>query len=92
MNPLKNLMGKNNPLMNMMGGNNPLTMLGGGNPQQIVMNMLKQKNPQAYQQIEQMMNSGMKPQDAMKQMGVTPDQLEKVKQQAQGIFGNNINF
>lgn len=93
MNPLKSLMGGggNNPLMNMIGGNNPLLgmLSSGGNPQQMLMNMLKQNNPQAYQQIEHMMKSGMNPQQAMQQMGISQDQIAQVKNQAQGFFGNN---
>lgn len=92
MNPLKSLMGSGkNPLMNMIGNNNPLMSMlsGGGNPQQILMNMLKQNNPQAFQQIEQMMNSGMNPEQAMQQMGISQEQIAQVKNQAQGFFGNN---
>lgn len=45
MNPLKDLM---NP--------NPMNLLQGmmnGNPQQMLMNMLQQRNPQGYQQLQQ---------------------------------------
>lgn len=68
-NPLKSFMG---------GGTNPL----GGmmNPQNMLMNMLKQRNPQMFSQINQMMNSGVNPNDFMKQMGVTPQQMEMAKQ------------
>lgn len=80
-NPLKSFMG---------GGTNPL----GGmmNPQNMLMNMLKQRNPQMFSQINQMMNSGVNPNDFMKQMGVTPQQMEMAKQQAKKMFGNNIKF
>lgn len=64
-NPLKSFMG---------GGTNPL----GGmmNPQNMLMNMLKQRNPQMFSQINQMMNSGVNPNDFMKQMGVQRIRLE----------------
>ena len=80
-NPLKSFMG---------GGTNPL----GGmmNPQNMLMNMLKQRNPQMFSQVNQMMNSGVNPNDFMKQMGVTPQQMEMAKQQAKKMFGNNIKF
>ena len=38
------------------------------------------------------MNSGVNPNDFMKQMGVTPQQMEMAKQQAKKMFGNNIKF
>lgn len=74
----------------MGGGTNPL----GGmmNPQNMLMNMLKQRNPQMFSQVNQMMNSGVNPNDFMKQMGVTPQQMEMAKQQAKKMFGNNIKF
>lgn len=77
-NPLKSFMG---------GGTNPL----GGmmNPQNMLMNMLKQRNPQMFSQINQMMNSGVNPNDFMKQMGVTPQQMEMAKQQAKKIMEQN---
>lgn len=61
-------------------------------PQNMLMNMLKQRNPQMFSQINQMMNSGVNPNDFMKQMGVTPQQMEMAKQQAKKMFGNNIKF
>ncbi len=45
-----------NPLRNMM------------NPQQMLMNMLSQKNPQAYQQFRMLMNSGQNLQMLLSQM------------------------
>ena len=80
-NPLKSFMG---------GGTNPL----GGmmSPQNMLMNMLKQRNPQMFNQVSQMMNNGVNPNDFMKQMGVTPQQIEIAKQQAKKMFGNNIKF
>lgn len=62
------------------------------NPQNMLMNMLKQRNPQMFNQVNQMMNSGVNPNDFMKQMGVTPQQIEIAKQQAKRMFGNNIKF
>lgn len=52
----------------------------------------EQGNPQMFSQVSQMMNSGVNPNDFMKQMGVTPQQMEMAKQQAKKMFGNNIKF
>lgn len=67
-----------NPLKSFMGG--------GTNPLGSMM------NPQMFSQINQMMNNGVNPNDFMKQMGVTPQQMEMAKQQAKKMFGNNIKF
>ncbi len=63
-----------NPLRNMM------------NPQQMLMNMLSQKNPQAYQQFRMLMNSGQNPQMLLSQMmnnlnGNQKAQLEQMAKQ-----------
>ena len=80
-----------NPLKSFMGGNsNPIAGMMG--PQNMLMNMLKQRNPQMFNQVSQMMNNGVNPNDFMKQMGVTPQQMEMAKQQAKKMFGNNIKF
>lgn len=51
---------------------------GMNNPQQI-MQMLGQKNPQAMQQVQQLMQSGKNPRDLaqsmLRQRGIDPDQL-----------------
>lgn len=46
-----------NPLKSIMGNMNPMNMMNMGNPQQILMNMLSQKNPQAFQQFQMLMSS-----------------------------------
>lgn len=48
-----------NPLKSIMGNMNPINMMNMGNPQQMLMNMLSQKNPQAFQQFQMLMNSGL---------------------------------
>ena len=45
-----------NPLMNMM------------NPQQILLGMLQQRNPQAFNQVQQLMQSGQNPQVLLNNM------------------------
>lgn len=74
-----------NPLFSMMKGmnnmspfgNNPVSMLmNGGNPQQILMSMLQQQNPQAYQQVQEMMRVGKNPKDVIKQLTSTMDQSQ----------------
>lgn len=54
---------------------------GMNNPQQL-MQMLGQKNPQAMQQVQQIMQSGKNPKDfamnLMKQRGINPDEFMKL--------------
>jgi hypothetical protein len=45
-----------NPLMNMM------------NPQQMLLGMLQQRNPQAFNQLQQLMQSGQNPQVLLSNM------------------------
>lgn len=45
-----------NPLMNMM------------NPQQMLLGMLQQRNPQAFNQVQQLMQSGQNPQVLLNNM------------------------
>lgn len=61
-----------NPLRSMM------------NPQQMLMNMLSQKNPQAYQQFRMLMNSGQNPQMLLSQMmsGLNSNQKAQLEQMA----------
>lgn len=76
-----------NPLFNGMGGGNNfmqnvMQMLqmarGGGNPQTFI-NQLAQKNPQAAQQVNELLKSGQNPQDAamgiMRQRGINPQEM-----------------
>ena len=76
-NPLNSAMGGGNPFMqNVM---NMVQMArGGGNPQMFI-NQLAQKNPQAAQQINELLKSGQTPQDAamglMRQKGIDPTQI-----------------
>lgn len=65
-----------NPLKSMMG------MM--GNPQTMLMNMLSQKNPQAYQQFQMLMNSGQNPQVLFNQMlnGLNASQKTQLEQMA----------
>ena len=47
-----------NPLFNLMCGNPMQIMeqMANANPQQMLMNMLKQQNPQGYEQLQRLMN------------------------------------
>lgn len=72
-----------NPLFDMMNGN-PAQIISGlanANPQQMAMNLLKQQNPQAYQQFQQLMQSGQDPQQILNQMTsqMTPQQIQQLK-------------
>lgn len=70
-----------NPLKSIMGNMNPMNM---GNPQQMLMNMLSQKNPQAFQQFQMLMNSGQNPQMILNQMmgNLNPQQKQQLEQMA----------
>lgn len=70
-----------NPLKSIMGNMNPMNM---GNPQQMLMNMLSQKNPQAFQQFQMLINSGQNPQMILNQMmgNLNPQQKEQLQQMA----------
>ena len=56
-----------NPLMNMM------------NPQQMLMGMLQQRNPKAFNQVQQLMQSGQNPQVLLSNMmgQLTPQQKQQ---------------
>ncbi len=75
-----------NPLFDMMNPN-PMRLLQGmvgGNPQAMLMNMLKNQNPQAFQQVQQMMQSGQDPNKVLNDlMGkMTPQQKAQLQQMA----------
>ena len=75
-----------NPLFNMMNPN-PMNLfqgMMGGNPQEMLMNLLKNQNPQAFQQIQQMMASGQDPQQMLNEMlnKMTPEQKAQLQQMA----------
>lgn len=75
-NPLKDMFGKSNPISSMM---NVMA-----NPQQAVMEMLRQRDPQSYQMVQQMMASGEDPQKILSGMTskMSPEQVEQLKQMA----------
>ena len=72
-----------NPLFNMMNGNPAqiINQMASTGPQQMLMNMLKQQNPQGYQQLQQMMNSGQDPQQILNELTsqMTPQQMQQLK-------------
>ena len=67
-----------NPLLFMMNKNKLQNVLNSGNPMDMAMSMLKQQNPQMFQHINSMMNSGMNPQQAMKQLGIDSQQFQNM--------------
>lgn len=67
-----------NPLLSMMNNNELQNVLNSGNPMNLAMSMLKQQNPKMYQKINAMMNSGMNPQEAMKQLGIDSNQFNNM--------------
>lgn len=73
-----------NPLKSIMGNMNPINMMNMGNPQQMLMNMLSQKNPQAFQQFKMLMNSGQNPQVILNQMmgNLNSQQKQQLEQMA----------
>lgn len=75
-----------NPLFDMMNVNTMNLFQGmmGGNPQQMLMTMLQKQNPQAFQQLQQMMNSGQDPNKILEQMmsQMTPQQKAQMQQMA----------
>ena len=68
MNPLRQQMG-NNMIGNIMNSMNPMSM---------AMSMLQRQNPQMFKQIENMMVSGMNPQQAMQQLGIDQQQMQNM--------------
>lgn len=93
-NPLFNAMSKITNAGNLT-GNNPLAMVGqiqqmmkSGNPEQMALQMLQQKNPQAAQQVQAMMNGGQNPQQILNSMmaQMNPNQANQMKQ-LMGMFG-----
>lgn len=68
MNPLRQQMG-NSMIGNIMNSMNPMSM---------AMSMLQRQNPQMFKQIENMMVSGMNPQQAMQQLGIDQQQMQNM--------------
>ena len=75
-----------NPLKSMMGRpvNELLGQMANADPQQMLMNMLKQQNPQGYDMLQQMMKSGQDPQQILNQMTskMDPQQIQYIRQMA----------
>ena len=57
------------------------------NPMQILMNQLKMRNPQAFQQFQNLQKSQNNPQEFLKQMTnqYTPEQMKNFRQYAKGF-------
>lgn len=74
-----------NPLKSMLGGMNPMNIIQGmmgSNPQEMLINMLKQKNPQGFEQLKQMQESGQDPNKILEGMmsKMTPEQKAQIQQ------------
>ena len=76
-----------NPLKDMINPNpmNMIKELASMNHQQLVMNMLKQQNPKAFQQVQGMMQSGQDPNKILSQMmdQLSPQQKQQIQAMAQ---------
>ena len=65
-----------------------LNMMNGGKSNQMLMNMamgmLQKQNPQAFQQVQQLMNSGVNPEELVKQelKNHSPEEIQKIKKMA----------
>ena len=72
-----------NPIFNMFnGGNNAMPQINQPlNPQNMLMNVIRQRNPQMFQQFQQLMTSGVNPQQLVQQQvsHMTPQQIQQVK-------------
>ena len=77
-----------NPLFDIMQGKNPLQMFNNimlnANPQDMMLKTLQQQNPNAYNQLQNLMNSGADPQVVLNQMllQLTPQQKQQLEQLA----------
>lgn len=67
-----------NPLMNQMNNNLLQNVVNSNNPMSIAMSLLQQKNPQMFNQIENMMSSGITPQQAMQRLGIDANQFNQM--------------
>lgn len=67
-----------NPLMNQMNNNLLQNVVNSNNPMSIAMSLLQQRNPQMFNQIENMMSSGITPQQAMQRLGIDANQFNQM--------------
>lgn len=67
-----------NPLRQQMGNNMIENIMNSMNPMSIAMSMLQRQNPQMFKRIENMMVSGMNPQQAMQQLGIDQQQMQNM--------------
>lgn len=60
------------------------------NPQNMILNMMKQQNPQMFQAMNQIMQSGANPQQLVQQQlrNMNPQQIEQAKQMARQMGMN----
>lgn len=67
-----------NPLMNQMNNNLLQNVVNSNNPMSMAMSLLQQRNPQMFNQIENMMSSGITPQQAMQRLGIDANQFNQM--------------
>lgn len=67
-----------NPLMNQMNNNLLQNVVNSNNPMSMAMSLLQQRNPQMFNQIENMMSSGITPQQAMQRLGIDTNQFNQM--------------
>lgn len=67
-----------NPLMNQMNNNLLQNVVNSNNPMSMAMSLLQQRNPQMFSQIENMMSSGITPQQAMQRLGIDANQFNQM--------------
>lgn len=64
--------------MNQMNNNLLQNVVNSNNPMSIAMSLLQQRNPQMFNQIENMMSSGITPQQAMQRLGIDTNQFNQM--------------
>lgn len=64
--------------MNQMNNNLLQNVVNSNNPMSIAMSLLQQRNPQMFSQIENMMSSGITPQQAMQRLGIDANQFNQM--------------
>ena len=64
--------------MNQMNNNLLQNVVNSNNPMSIAMSLLQQRNPQMFNQIENMMSSGITPQQAMQRLGIDANQFNQM--------------
>ena len=76
-----------NPLFNAMQSQNPMQgIMNSPNPQAMAMQLLQNRNPQAFAKLNQLMQSGATPEQAMQAFGINAGMINQFRNN----FGNNV--